>query len=254
MVTLIAAGSVPRQALPEPLSAGVAAVPSLCCSGSRPASSLSSKICNFLCLKPVGLEGVFVATLFAVIFLSQLNSPVRAHPTLCQHLVVSQLRAGSRSFPLEWKQQIEKWECVSASPALVKPWRAGTTLKGLWAPKGSLHDAEILGLTVSIWGSLEWRNKRARQKSGPEHEPTAVSQLLRTKLMARCPLGTLWLPALPEHPSITLHRRCRNTPMAILPHGKTPALLLPPVTVLVRLGSPPQRRQSEQRDGLEMHI
>lgn len=94
MVTLIAAGCIPCQALPEPLSAGVAAVPSLCHSGSRPASSLSSKTCNFLYLKPVGLEGVFVPTLFAVIFLSQLNSPVWAHPTLCQHLVVSQLRAG----------------------------------------------------------------------------------------------------------------------------------------------------------------
>jgi len=46
--------------------------------------------------------------------------------------------------------------------------------------------------------------------------------------MAHCLLGTSWLPALPEHPSISLHRCSRNALMSILSRGKTPALLFPP--------------------------
>jgi len=88
-----------------------------------------------------------------------LHSPVWSHPTLCQHLMVSQLRAGACSFLREWKQQAAKRESASASPASVRPCRAGTPLKGLWAPKASLHRVEILGLTVSIWGSLKRRNR-----------------------------------------------------------------------------------------------
>lgn len=111
-------------------------MPSLCRPGSRPASSLSSNTRNFLCLKPPGLEGVFAPTLFAVIFLSQLNSPVRAHPTaLCQHLVVSQLRAGALSVPLGVEAADSKTGMRLCQPCLGQAMEGWNHLEGTLASK-----------------------------------------------------------------------------------------------------------------------
>lgn len=97
---------------------------------------------------------MFVPALFAVIFLSQLKSPVQAHPTLCQHLVVSQLRTGAHSFPPVVQAADSKMGMCVSQPCLGQAMEGWNHFKGtlgskrLFAPcRNPGAHSEHLGLT-----------------------------------------------------------------------------------------------------------